>query len=137
VALTSRRGRPRLPSRSIVLGGKRLCYAADVQSLAAICRLLALLAVVSLLAGAIVRPAMAMPSQQAAMGEMPCCPDETPKSDCAKDCPLMALCAASIQFLPTAPELSIPVMPAHTLLGASTAERSGLAQRPPPKPPKA
>jgi hypothetical protein len=122
-----------------------------VKSLATIFRLLALLAVVGFIASPIMRPALAMPSQQMtatgadtgimtdapSMGEMPCCPDEAPKSDCAKDCPLMALCAASIQFLTTAPDLNIPVMLAHMLLGASTAELSGLTQRPPPKPPKA
>ena len=45
---------------------------------------------------------------QAAMdmtADMPCCPHKAPASDCGKDCPLMALCTASL--LQSAP-LEVP-----------------------------
>jgi hypothetical protein len=126
------------------------CYDASVKFIPAIARLLSLLAMLSLILGPVVRPAMAMStaSPQATvmddhagvnaqvMGEMPCCP-EIPKSDCAKDCPLMALCAAiGVQFLTAVPGLNIPTIHAATLTPDHAAELHGLAQRPPPKPPK-
>jgi hypothetical protein len=118
----------------------------------AISRLLTLLALAGLILGPLARPAMSMASPPAAvmddhtgmamngqaMGEMPCCPDEAPKSDCAKDCPLMALCAATgIQFLTTTPALNLPTMHSARFRPNRAAELHGLAERPPPKPPKA
>jgi hypothetical protein len=124
-----------------------------VKLLATISRLLSVLAMLSLILGPAARPAMAMgtaPAQAAvmddhagmtmdgqAMGEMPCCPDEAPKSDCAKDCPLMALCAAiGVQFLTAIPGLNVPMMHAATLTPERAAALHGVEQRPPPKPPK-
>jgi hypothetical protein len=123
-----------------------------VKAVLAITRFLSLLALVGLISSPLARPAMAMSaaSLQAAamddhagmmngqaMGEMPCCPDEAPKSDCAKDCPLMALCAATgLQFLTALPGLKVPTMQAATLAPDRSAELHGVAQRPPPKPPK-
>jgi hypothetical protein len=73
-----------------------------------------------------------------ATGEMPCCPDEAPRSDCAKGCPLMALCAATgILFFAPMPGLNVTMTPARAFIPGSVAELRGLAQRPPPRPPKA
>lgn len=139
-------------SRSVVLGGMGPCYNDGVKSLLTICRLLSVLAVLGLIVSPLARPAvaMSMPSaamtddhagmvmDQAAMGEMPCCPEEAPKSDCAKDCPLMALCAVTgVQFLTAAPALNIPLTQSATLMPDRAAALHSLAQRPPPRPPKA
>jgi hypothetical protein len=147
-------GDDRVASRSVVLAPAHPCYAGGVKSVLAITRLLALLALVGLILGPLARPAMAtnmgsppaammdghagMVMDHAAMGEMPCCPDEAPKSDCAKDCPLMALCASTgVQFPTTGPGLIIPATHSATLIPERAVELHGLIQRPPAKPPKA
>ena len=41
--------------------------------------------------------------------DMPCCPDKAPAPDCAKDCPLMALCmAGGVVDFPAAITLVVP-----------------------------
>jgi hypothetical protein len=123
-----------------------------VKLSATIGRAFALLAIVGLILAPLAQPAMAMPfemqggiSQHAAadaeMGmamadNMPCCPDKTP--DCGKDCPLMALCMVGVlQAAPHGPALFVPLTLASVILPSDDAGRSGLAQAPPPRPPKA
>jgi hypothetical protein len=146
-------GKTLIGSRPVVRAWIRPCYDAVVKYRLAISRLLTLLALVGLVLGPLARPAMSMSSPQAAvmddhatgtvmngqaMAEMPCCPDEAPKSDCAKDCPLMALCTATgIQFFAAAPALNLPTMHSVQFRPDRAAELRGLAERPPPKPPKA
>jgi hypothetical protein len=86
------------------------CYSKGMKLLTCIRYLLSGLALLGLVGAPLARPAMAMNmpaamhaamSDDAAMpadaamampADMPCCPDKAPVPDCAKDCPLMALC---------------------------------------------
>lgn len=74
-----------------------------------------------------------------AMDDMPCCPKaEAAKPDCAKGCPLMALCLASIVSLPPA-GMVMPV-PAATRASLSWPEPGAFPswRGPPlPEPPRA
>lgn len=70
--------------------------------------------------------------------DMPCCPEKVPASDCGKDCPLMALCMVSVlQSAPLGAALFIPFTLAGIVIPSNDADLGGLAQAPPPKPPKA
>jgi hypothetical protein len=71
-------------------------------------------------------------------GGMPCCPDQPAKPDCAKDCPFMAACSGVV-FSPAAngAALSAPVALLAVVAPHNDAKRSGLAQGPPARPPKA
>jgi hypothetical protein len=70
-------------------------------------------------------------------GDMPCCPHKAPASDCGKDCPLMALCMASLlQSAPLDVPLFIPLL-ATIVIPGNDADLSSLAQAPRPRPPKA
>lgn len=105
--------------------------------------LLSVLAVLGLILAPVGRPAVALPTKadaamhdHVAMADMPCCPDEGPAS-CAKDCPLMALCAGgTMLYPPTETALSAP----HTLgrlnLAANDPDLAGQVYGPPPRPPK-
>jgi hypothetical protein len=126
-----------------------------VKLLVVIHRALAILAVAGLILAPLAGPSMAMPSQMdSAMsehaapeaitsmamphGDMPCCPqDKTPASDSGKDCPLMALCTASL-LRPAALDAPERVL---ALLGivvpGNDADLGSLAQAPPPRPPRA
>ena len=67
---------------------------------------------------------------------MPCCPDAQKKPDCAKDCPLMALCSA-MAFPPIADvALAIPVNLSVVMAPRDDAGLGGLAHGPPARPPK-
>lgn len=69
--------------------------------------------------------------------DMPCCPDKAPASDCGKDCPLMALCMASATLTT---RVGVPVFVARlagVVRPGDDADLGGLAQAPPPRPPKA
>jgi hypothetical protein len=115
-----------------------------VRSRVTISNLLAALAVLGLLAAPLVRPAMAAmmhtAAEHAAMdmpAGMPCCPDQMPGKDCAKDCPLMATCVAtSLQAMPAGATLFTPPETAGILLPASDADPAGLSTGPPQRPPK-
>jgi hypothetical protein len=109
--------------------------------------LLAAFAILGLVLGPLASPAMAISidmsvavADQTAMSMpegMPCCPDQAPMPDCAKDCPFMALCAT--QFLSTMPPGTGFVMPptrASVVVASNDLGLSGLKQRPPPRPPK-
>jgi len=102
--------------------------------------LLAALAIFGLILTPVAAPAMAMAADDAAMtmsSDMPCCPDQAPLPDCAKNCPLMALCMAwSVAKLPAAIALFIPLGRASRLAAPHEAGLEGLALRPPPRPPK-
>ena len=119
----------------------------------AIQRAFAVLAIAGLILAPLARPAMAMSSEtqgimsalgatdaQTAMimpGDMPCCPHKAPASDCGKDCPLMALCMASLlQSAPIDVPLFIPLL-ATIVIPGNDADLSSLAQAPRPRPPKA
>jgi hypothetical protein len=125
-----------------------------VKLLSSMHRVFAVLAIAGLILAPLARPAMAMPSQmQGSMSEhgatdtqmdmampadMPCCPDKTPASDCGKDCPLMALCMASVlQSAPLGAALFITLKLAGIVILGNDADRGSLAQAPPPRPPKA
>ncbi len=69
-------------------------------------------------------------------GAMPCCPDEAPAKNCAKTCPLMAMCVN--QALPA--ELGFIVQMLRTqatkLVALDDAKLNSRADDPPPRPPK-
>ena len=69
---------------------------------------------------------------------MPCCP-EPAKPDCAKDCPFMAAVCSGIAFPPIAGGaiLLAPTILLAVIAPSDDAKRSGLAQGPPARPPKA
>jgi hypothetical protein len=124
-----------------------------VRLVSYVAALLQALAVAGLLIAPLARPVMAMPaSMPAAMAadhhagasaaampdDMPCCPDETPTSDCAKVCPLTALCSVTIsQNVPAAIVLAAIFGPARTIIPGDDAALDSIARGPPRKPPKA
>ena len=69
-------------------------------------------------------------------GDMPCCPEQAPVQDCAKHCPLMALCATQLMHT----SLGVAINLSMTLLArpapTSDALLAGLGDHPPPKPPR-
>jgi len=108
--------------------------------------LLAALAMLGLVLAPLARPAMAMPAGLMAMAgdhtamdmsaDMPCCPDNAPVPDCAKDCPLMALCmAGTVLNLPASVGLLPPKL-ANVVLPTNETGLPGLNHGPPPRPPK-
>ena len=111
--------------------------------------MLAGLALRGLLLSPPARPAKAVESGAMAQGDMaahaamdvagmPCCPDDTAKPDCAKDCPLMALCMA--KMFQNAPQATCPVIStARARIGvlANDASLNGFAPPPLPRPPDA
>jgi hypothetical protein len=113
----------------------------------AIRHLLAALAMLGLVLGPMAAPTRAMPmSMDMAtpaftdmdMSEgMPCCPDTPFKSDCAKVCPFMAVCAGFIFSDAAGATLTVPTTLLAVIAPRDDAERSGLGQAPPPRPPKA
>jgi hypothetical protein len=104
---------------------------------------LAGLALLGLLLSPLARPVMASQGDLVAhaeidMADMPCCPDGAAKPDCAKDCPLMALCMA--KAFESAPHPTAPVistLSGHIGLLANDANLHGFAQAPLPRPPDA
>jgi hypothetical protein len=69
--------------------------------------------------------------------DMPCCPDKAPAPDCAKDCPLMALCmAGGVVDFPAAITLVVPHRSVSVSFAENDADRAGLTHGPPPRPPK-
>jgi hypothetical protein len=69
--------------------------------------------------------------------DMPCCPDKAPAPDCAKDCPLMALCmAGGVVDFPAAITLVVPHRSVSVTFAENDADRAGLTHGPPPRPPK-
>jgi hypothetical protein len=111
--------------------------------------LLAALALLGLVLGPVAAPtAMAMPMsmEMAASAstdmdmsvDMPCCPDTPVKSDCAKVCPFMAVCAGLV-FSGTASGaiLAAPTDLLAVIAPRNDAKLNGLGGAPPPRPPKA
>jgi hypothetical protein len=69
---------------------------------------------------------------------MPCCLDKPAKPDCAKDCPFMTLCAGlAFPTLASGATLFVPIALLAVIAPRNDAKLSGLAQGPPPRPPKA
>lgn len=74
-----------------------------------------------------------------AMDDMPCCPHEkAAKPDCAKGCPLMALCLATVaSLLPTAVVLPAPVGSRASMAWPAPASLASVNGTPLPEPPRA
>lgn len=107
-------------------------------------RVLSILAVLGLLLAPFATPAMAvitdhqqaMSGQEAMQSDMPCCPHEQQKPDCAKKCPLMAICMTqSLQATLFGSSLSFPLRQATLVVLRDDRERDGLLQPPLPRPP--
>jgi hypothetical protein len=115
-------------------------------------RILAVLAIVGLALGPVVRPAMAVPvskDMQAAMSgsavdtviadaaaDMPCCPGKPALADCSKDCPLMALCVTAPVHFVSQTGLTVPLTFVTVVFPGAHSDLVGIAQAPPRKPPK-
>ncbi len=113
-------------------------------------RFFAWLAVGGLLLAPIARPAMAtnapMSTDRAAvadsaktadaMAHMPCCPGKPSLPDCAKDCPLMALCGTAPLYFVSQTGLIIPLAIASIMLPGVSPELASVADAPPRRPPK-
>ena len=106
-------------------------------------RLLSVLAIVGLVVAPLAAPgaasAMARASTAAMADDMPCCPHEKPAMpDCAKACPLMAICLAKcFQNIPVAgASLSAPLIVAERIAPANEAQGESLPQAPLPRPPR-
>lgn len=69
-------------------------------------------------------------------GDMPCCPEQAPVQDCAKDCPLMALCATQLMHASLGVAFDISMIVLSRPAPASDAPLAGLGNHPPPKPPR-
>lgn len=68
---------------------------------------------------------------------MPCCPDQAPASDCAKNCPLMAMCMSQFfQDGPMGTELLVPLAHASIVIPGNDPDLTGHLYGPPPRPPK-
>jgi hypothetical protein len=113
----------------------------------ALCRALALLALVGLVFAPLTTPAMAggagsMAAMSAdngeAMAEMPCCPPEKPvMPDCQKACPLAALCVAKcFSGLVAASAVPNRLGVALAMIAGDEAAPDTLAHGPPPRPPQ-
>ena len=109
--------------------------------------ILSLLAVVGLILAPLGRPAMAvspsamqemaMASAAMAAANMPCCPDDQPATNCAKDCPLMALCfATTVSNAPAVPTTAVIFTPASAFQPVDDRSGDGLLVAPSPRPPK-
>jgi hypothetical protein len=111
----------------------------------------AVFALASLVLAPIAQPAIATPvDMHEAMGEppaatnmtmampdgMPCCPDKRPVPDCGKDCPLMALCGATLLQFVTPTTLIVPVTLVSIVFPSDYSALASLARAPPRKPPK-
>jgi hypothetical protein len=69
--------------------------------------------------------------------DMPCCPDKAPAPDCAKGCPLMALCmAGSVLDFPATIALVVPHRSVSVAFAENDPDRAALTRGPPPRPPK-
>jgi hypothetical protein len=70
---------------------------------------------------------------------MPCCPDTPDQSDCAKNCALMAICAGTVfpAMVAGGWAISFAETTSAVILPSNAPKLSGLAQGPPPRPPKA
>jgi hypothetical protein len=108
--------------------------------------LFAALALLGLVLGPMAAPTMGMSMDMAASAmtdvdmsdAMPCCPDSPAKSDCAKVCPFMAVCAGLIfPGLAGGATFTVPTALLTVIAPRDDAKRSGLGEAPPPRPPKA
>ena len=108
--------------------------------------LFAALALLGLVLGPMAAPTMGMSMDMAASAmtdvdmsdAMPCCPDSPAKSDCAKVCPFMAVCARLIFLgLASGATLTVPTALLAVIAPRDGAKLSGLGEAPPPRPPKA
>jgi hypothetical protein len=122
-----------------------------VKLLIAISRLLCLVAVLGLVVAPLARPAAAQPgampstsmdvaatdSEMAMPEGMPCCPEKAPVPDCAKSCPLMALClSVTVSTLPSGTILPMQIRQSQSIPFLQGVELLGLGCGPPTRPPK-
>lgn len=104
-------------------------------------RLLPLFAVVGLLFAPLAAPqAVAqtgVSSSSTLADDMPCCPPEKPGlPNCAKTCPLMAICLAKcVRGLPVLAILTVPAALAKRIAPAIETRRDGLSPGPLSRPP--
>jgi hypothetical protein len=118
-----------------------------VKALTTIRRLFVVLALAGLILAPVARAAVTMSADDHAtmmdmssgdtMDRMPCCPeDKAPAApDCAKACMMMCVVSSSQLIPATAGFLSVPLSSTRLAL-VSDASLAGLAQAPPPRPPK-
>jgi hypothetical protein len=102
-------------------------------------RLLVIVAVFGMLASPLARQVLAPPAAAAAApiaADMPCCPEQAPTPDCAKSCPLMALCATQLIGGTTMVASKVSMIVVARLAPASDRPLAGLNIHPPPKPPR-
>ena len=133
--------------RASLFKAARVWDSRAVKYRATIRHLLAALAWLGLVFGPMAAPAMVMPMSDMAASAttdmnmsdaVPCCPDSPAKSDCAKVCPFMAICAGLIfQGLAGSATLTVPGALLAVIAPRDDAKLSGLGQAPPPRPPKA
>ncbi|MEE7490401.1 hypothetical protein [Methylobacterium oryzae] len=73
------------------------------------------------------------------MDDMPCCPKaEAAKPDCAKGCPLMALCLANVaSLLPVAVPVPVPVATRASVIWPDPTTFASVHGTPLPEPPRA
>lgn len=128
-----------------------MCYDLRMDLWTTLRQLLPALAIVGLVLAPVARPVMAMPvdmnavSDHAEMADheamvmpdgMPCCLQDQQK-ECAKDCPMMASCTASLHSTLPCNGFSAPVMHASMTVLCNDRILDSLSQVPPPRPPKA
>src|SRR4051812_43519316 len=106
----------------------------------ALCRLLPILAIVGLVMAPLAAPAAAAAmtgtSTAAMTDDMPCCP-KPPMPDCAKACPLMAVCLAKcFQNVSIVGAVTAPLIVAERIVPPDEAQWDSLPQAPPPRPPR-
>ena len=115
-----------------------------------ICRFLAALACLGMVLAPMTVPAASI---AAAMGvdatsveygstdmpdDMPCCPETQTKPDYVKNCPFVAVCSGTaLQTIAGGPALNPPMTVLAVLSPRDDAKLSGLALRPPARPPNA
>ena len=97
---------------------------------------LALKPIAPVMAGTGPAPMAMSESQDAMPAGMPCCPEKVPVPDCSKQCPLLALCSAFYLTATRGGEAVTPLYLTSVLPLINDAPSQGLAQPPPPKPPK-
>ena len=115
-----------------------------------ICRFLAALACLGMVLAPITVPAasiavaMGMDATSVENGStdmsdgMHCCPETQTKPDYVKNCPFMAVCSGTaLQIIAGGPALNAPMTVLAVLSPRDDAKLSGLALRPPARPPNA
>ena len=147
-------GRPALRERAKAVGSgrspigrcyglsfnRKVCDYLSMRLWAALRRLLPFLAVVGLLFAPLAAPKAATQTglaSSAVADDMPCCPPQkTSVPDCAKTCPLMAICLTKcVRGSPVPAVLTVLGAPAKRIAPAAETRRNGLSHDPLSRPP--